>query len=644
MNIEINFRKIWLMAFLLLIFQSRADLLYPQNISQMNKQADIYYDKKEFTKAINEWLRILEFEPENEAIHKKIEMVYEEKHKKDLALQRAKLYYRISREKLSEDIKTAKSNSKRAFDYFIISYRIDPQDPELQDMKEDLRKLDSEIKIEEAKSRLSVQLRQEYHNLMKQAALMMETQQFSQAILNYKKALSLVPKDVSALEGIRNAELAIDNRLKYERIHAMIAAGLVLFNQKKYKEARVEFEQVLDLDNRNSEAKRYLKTIDDALEDRRNADLKRIQAEQFYISGIDNLKKRSYDQATEDFENVLSLIENYKDTRERLNSIDKLKKEYDQEQKMLRLKKMNKEFENGLIAFANGKYKEALSYFEKTISLDPQNEFAKKYIVRVKDALKDIEDEVIDRDSSYWDIFNSLSVSGRQLYDKGDYAESKLRWEKILRLFPKNRIALEYLLRCEYKMNPQAFKEFANGIMEEGQQLLKDKKHDKALRKFELIQSISPDYPNLNNLIALAKRGAGKKPVAAGVDMRELNARFAEGMRLYQAGGKDNYIKALEQFKWVIAKDPNNIKAEINMNQIESQLRFGEKGTIPDEKPTLTEKQKQNVRKYYYSGINYYTSNNFDKAIEEWRKVLAIDPNNEKARNNIRKCLALLGR
>ncbi len=58
----------------------------------------------------------------------------------------------------------------------------------------------------------------------------------------------------------------------------------------------------------------------------------------------------------------------------------------------------------------------------------------------------------------------------------------------------------------------------------------------------------------------------------------------------------------------------------------------------------LTAKQRELVNKYYYNGINYYTNNNFQKAIEEWRKVLAIDPGNVKARNNIRKVLAFMER
>jgi lipopolysaccharide biosynthesis regulator YciM len=50
------------------------------------------------------------------------------------------------------------------------------------------------------------------------------------------------------------------------------------------------------------------------------------------------------------------------------------------------------------------------------------------------------------------------------------------------------------------------------------------------------------------------------------------------------------------------------------------------------------------VNKYYYNGINYYTNNNFEKAIQEWRKVLTIDPGTVKARNNIRKVLAFMQR
>jgi tetratricopeptide (TPR) repeat protein len=260
----------------------------------------------------------------------------------------------------------------------------------------------------------------------------------------------------------------------------------------------------------------------------------------------------------------------------------------------------------------------------------------------VKEAIRDIEEEVVDVDSPYYSIVNPLIISGKQLYDRGNYIESRKRWDEILRLFPKNRVSLEYLLKCELALNPAAFQDFAQKIVEEGKGLLDGGKYAKALTKFELIRSISADYPEINELIAQAKRGT-ERAAPAGVNQQDIEARYALGMELYQRGGKANIEAALANFRWVVANNPNHARSLIAMNRIESQLRYGG-GEAAPERAGLTEKQKELVRTYYYNGINYYTNNNFDRAIEEWRKVLVIDPTHEKARNNIRKSLVLLGR
>lgn len=619
-------------------------VLYPESVDEIDRRATDYYNNKEFSKALGEWLGILEIDPENESAQKKIEMLYEEKHRKDVSFQTAKYLYRDSLDSIAKgDIEKAKDNSDRAIASFVTAYRIDPKDAELQIMKEDMRKLQEEVQIELAKKRLSEGLKKRYLALMKEADANIKSQQFETAVKNYKEVLSFVPNDIAAMEGLRNAELAISNRLKYERIQSLLVAGIALFDGKKYKEARGDFNEVLGLDAKNREAKDYIRKIDDILEESRNYEMKRLQAEQFYLSGIENIKNKNFDQAVDDFENVLALIKNYKDTVERLNSIDRLRREYLEELKLLKLKNIDREFQNGLIAYADARYKEALSYFERTIVLDPANDLAKKYIQRVKDALKDIEEEVVDNDSPYYDVVNSLAVSGRQLYDKGDYIGSRQRWEKILRLFPKNRLAQEFLLKCEFRINPEAFSQFATKIVDEGQNFLREKKYERALRQFELIQTIVPTYPGIGALIAAAKNGMEKKAEPPGASPQEIEARYAKAMDLYRRGGRENTEQALKNFRWIMAKDPNNVKALINVNRIESQLRLG--GVEATEKRgALTEKQKQLVRTYYYNGINYYTNNNFDRAIEEWRKVLAIDPEHEKARNNIRKCLVLLGR
>jgi cytochrome c-type biogenesis protein CcmH/NrfG len=47
--------------------------------------------------------------------------------------------------------------------------------------------------------------------------------------------------------------------------------------------------------------------------------------------------------------------------------------------------------------------------------------------------------------------------------------------------------------------------------------------------------------------------------------------------------------------------------------------------------------QEKQIQKFYYMGIAYYTQGEYQKAIAEWQKVLALDKNNVLAINNIQK-------
>ncbi len=61
-----------------------------ESIDEIDKRAEEYYKNKDFNKAISEWLSILEIDPNNDEVQKKIESVYDEKHKKDTSMQIAK--------------------------------------------------------------------------------------------------------------------------------------------------------------------------------------------------------------------------------------------------------------------------------------------------------------------------------------------------------------------------------------------------------------------------------------------------------------------------------------------------------------------------------------------------------------------------
>jgi cytochrome c-type biogenesis protein CcmH/NrfG len=49
----------------------------------------------------------------------------------------------------------------------------------------------------------------------------------------------------------------------------------------------------------------------------------------------------------------------------------------------------------------------------------------------------------------------------------------------------------------------------------------------------------------------------------------------------------------------------------------------------------LTDREKQQVRALYIEGMKFFTKNEYAEAVEQWRKILDIDPDNESVMKNI---------
>ena len=492
--------------FVLIVFGINGPLI-AQSVREMDKRAEEHYKKKEFNKAVALWLNILDIEPENMVVQRKIESIYEEKQRKDFSIQKAKLNFKIARktlelnrhseeltdEDIEKNLKLIIRRAKSAFASFIIAYRIDPADPELQELRLRMAELEKEVKAEEARGKLSLTTRKKLRALKDLANKKMDEKKFDDAVKDWVAVLAIVPLDVEAQEGKRKCTLAIENRIRYEKIKRFLEQGRMLYAAKKYKPSKTEFTQVLTIDPENREAEDYLEKIAEKLEEQRMREVTRIQTEDFYLSGIRNLRRNSFDLAIEDFESALALIPDYKDTRARLRSVSRLRDEYLRKRRQEDLRSIDREFQNGMVSLSEGKYREAISAFALTLSLDPSNEQAKKYMQRARDAQRAVAEEVVDENSPYYEIVSSLIIAGETLFEQGKYNESKKKWDNILSLFPKNRIASEYMLKCEYKLNPDRYREFVKSIVSDGDKFLKQKKYRDALRKFELIKSINPD-------------------------------------------------------------------------------------------------------------------------------------------------------
>jgi tetratricopeptide (TPR) repeat protein len=619
---------------------------YPATVKDLDREAQAHRDKRDLRQAINLWLGALEIEPDNEHIQLKIEEVYETKLKKDNLFEISKRSYRIARIKLKEekDIEIQKGIDvgKSSINDWEVAAGLDPFDDEIKGRLEDMKILDQEIRAAIEKLRLSQAKRERIENLKKLAREEMKKQNpdYKAALNLWEEVLSIASNDGEAQEGKRKCLLALEDLLRYNNIRRYMAQGKEFFERNEFRPARREFQEVLNLDPRHREARDYIEKINDLLEETAQRAQRMEQAESFYRSGINNVNNNKFDAAREDFETALALIKDYKDARQRLNEIDRLRKIFDERDRARRIRLIEQKFQEGIIEYTQGKYKAASDAFIVTLRLDENHEGAKEYLQRALEALRLEEEEVVEENSPLYDIVRSDILAGKDLFARNNFTESKKRWERILNIRPKNKIAREYITMCDIKLNPEKEASMKEEMIRDGKDYLEKKDYRAAFNAFEIIKSIDRKFPNIDILILTAKNGI--EQARAGnltrADVTEIERRLQAGNNLYQRG---DYRGALENYEWVIKKYPNNAQAWLNAEKIRSRQRIGAEG---ERRLVLTDENRMLVRRHLFRGIGYYNNKNYQKALQEWGEVLKIEPKNNEARNNIIKLRAMMQR
>jgi len=131
---------------------------------------------------------------------------------------------------------------------------------------------------------------------------------------------------------------------------------------------------------------------------------------------------------------------------------------------------------------------------------------------------------------------------------------------------------------------------------------------------------------------------------AAAQESAEVKDSLDLGVRLYAEG---RYRDALSQFNRVLVIDPENKIAQKYVQECTEYLKPGleeevevvypEKAAPPPVPvgPTPEEVRQAAVDKYLGFGQDYYDKKEYGRAIEEWERVLLIDPTNKRAIESI---------
>ncbi|MEJ2722771.1 MAG: tetratricopeptide repeat protein, partial [bacterium] len=109
----------------------------------------------------------------------------------------------------------------------------------------------------------------------------------------------------------------------------------------------------------------------------------------------------------------------------------------------------------------------------------------------------------------------------------------------------------------------------------------------------------------------------------------EQASKRLEVVNLYDSAlqqfNQGNYERAMSDLERLLRIDPNHQEAKNLYTQAKRKLT------------PLTKDEEEQIRKLFLRGMQFFAKDQYAKAIEEWEKILEIDPTNESVKRNIQE-------
>jgi tetratricopeptide (TPR) repeat protein len=264
---------------------------------------------------------------------------------------------------------------------------------------------------------------------------------------------------------------------------------------------------------------------------------------------------------------------------------------------------------------------------ETKTAVIPKEKPAIEEVPEKKEAVEVIEEKEVIEDQTI-----NYRELGIELYNKKEYADAIVEFNKVLNVNPGDKATIDYLALAYYKKGqrsfekkayPQAQREFEASLnynencsdcqeyirkiqdrnrinlRQDAIALYNQKKYKEAITKFEAVAQKNPKDTQVNDYLA--------------------KSHFEQGLVLF---GKEDYLAARDEFE-------NALRYDKKCNQCEKNI----------EKCEATYKQI-----HYEKGLAYFGDQKLADAIREWESVSRLDPNYKDVNKNLTKAKTLLER
>lgn len=472
---------------------------------------------------------------------------------------------------------------------------------------------------------------------------------FRKALKHFEKTLEVNPDHALAAEYRGRCLTWLKGGIPLQQeekqlieIHRKLAKQY--FEKERYGDCIYEWQQVLNLDPGDFEAKK---------EKARVIKLVRSQVLAYYNQGKQNYAKNDKAAALDSFNAALALNPEHKPS---LDWVTKIRSEFNEREKAERariekLQKAEVAYGRGLSYYGRNSLKLAIESFQACLKLNPKHQRAQEYL-----ALARQEQKAKKSGLKNLKVAKARHAKGTVHMKEGNFAKAILEFKAALSAYANYAPSLRGLNQAREKL-----KNRVQPLIAEGRQAYRNKEMALALEKFVLAEAIDP-----KNKVAVDYITRIRQEIAS-----TIKFHMGEGKKALQG---EQYSTAIGHFKNVLNLNSEHKEAKKLLLQAQNQVKgrtddlhedaleayeerdFAaaiagwEAALKVDPAHTLSLKylplakeaqkasqNKQLVRAWIYEGDTYFANRDYARALTRYQKVLTVQPDNEEVKKKIEK-------
>lgn len=419
-----------------------------------------------------------------------------------------------------------------------------------------------------------------------------------------------------------------------------------LWKEQDYKACQPLLDRILELDEGNQKAKRLLADLSERIVKREKEERLEKQARLYEQA------KRLYDDgrfqgAALIFEEAIAVDENLKYAplaRDYINRCQKAIQEEERRQSQAKIDFLLNQANN---LYNQEEYTQAKPLYQEILELDPKNSTVLKQIKLISEKMKEGQRRQLEAKAQ------PIYEQALRLHLAKDYPASLEKFKEIKSILPDYKKTEYYLKhipediqrerqRQELERQRQLRKqqEFERKQQE---QLEKERQKQLALEKKEQERKQREEHSRLEKEKKQKERLEKERLRKSKLARKEkIDSFYKEATSLYN---QDQFNEAKALFNQTLSLDPNHQRAKNYLetkipNRIK-EIKKKEQERLEAEKEKLELEKRHALKKeidsHYTKAISYYRDKSYNLAIQEFNKVLELNPEHKSAQDYLKK-------